>query len=58
MQAAGHGARGIVLGYTPGEKLGHVFNVVNQHGVIRFLDGQTGKPAILNFKQYQLLRTN
>lgn len=38
---------------------GHVFNVVNQNGVARFLDGQTGKPANLsNFKTLQLLRTN
>ncbi len=33
--------------YGPGQT-GHVFNVVNQNGVIRFLDGQTGKAANLN----------
>uniref|UniRef100_UPI001F0CC2D0 toxin glutamine deamidase domain-containing protein n=1 Tax=Serratia microhaemolytica TaxID=2675110 RepID=UPI001F0CC2D0 len=56
---AGSGARGIVFGsYGPGLP-GHVFNVVNQNGTIRFLDGQTGKSAVLGqFKSFQLLRTN
>ncbi|WP_448683689.1 two-partner secretion domain-containing protein [Pseudomonas nicosulfuronedens] len=59
MAGAGDGARGIVFGsYGPGQP-GHVFNVVNQSGVVRYLDGQTGKPANLNdFKTLQLLRTN
>lgn len=59
MASSGNGARGIVFGsYGPGQP-GHVFNVVNQSGVVRFLDGQTGKPANLsNFKTLQLLRTN
>ncbi|WP_080748346.1 toxin glutamine deamidase domain-containing protein [Pseudomonas chlororaphis] len=59
MASSGNGARGIVFGsYGPGQP-GHVFNVVNQNGVVRFLDGQTGKPANLsNFKKLQLLRTN
>ncbi|MBY8930243.1 hypothetical protein J1G34_14460 [Pseudomonas sp. Wu6] len=44
--------------YGPGQP-GHVFNVVNQNGVVRYLDGQTGKPANMNnFKTLQLLRTN
>ncbi|AWH88634.1 DUF637 domain-containing protein [Limnobaculum parvum] len=55
----GSGARGIVFGsYGPGQ-VGHVFNVVNQNGTIRFLDGQIGKSADLSqFKSFQLLRTN
>ncbi|MBX5686930.1 DUF637 domain-containing protein, partial [Pseudomonas aeruginosa] len=59
MANSGNGARGIVFGsYGPGQP-GHVFNVVNQNGVVRFLDGQTGKPANLgDFKSLQLLRTN
>ncbi|MDM3888418.1 toxin glutamine deamidase domain-containing protein, partial [Pseudomonas sp. BCRC 81390] len=59
MANSGNGARGIVFGsYGPGQP-GHVFNVVNQDGVVRFLDGQTGKPANLSdFKTLQLLRTN
>lgn len=59
MASAGNGARGIVFGYNGAGQPGHVFNVVNQKGIIRFLDGQTGKPANLNnFKTLQLLRTN
>ncbi|TYD34517.1 toxin glutamine deamidase domain-containing protein [Xanthomonas sontii] len=55
----GAGARGIVYGsYGPGQP-GHVFNVVNQNGAIRFLDGQTGKAADLDkFKSFKFLRTN
>ncbi|XKY51844.1 hemagglutinin repeat-containing protein [Xanthomonas campestris pv. raphani] len=56
---SGDGARGIVYGsYGPGQP-GHVFNVVNQNGVVRFLDGQTGKAVnITEFKSFSLLRTN
>jgi len=55
---AGNGARGIVFG-TRGNQPGHVFNVVNQNGVIRFLDGQTGKQANFDgFQTLHLLRTN
>jgi hypothetical protein len=59
MTNAGSGARGIVFGsYGPGQP-GHVFNVVNQRGFIRFLDGQTGKAAdMVKFKSFKLLRTN
>ncbi|WP_425273388.1 toxin glutamine deamidase domain-containing protein [Pseudomonas morbosilactucae] len=52
-------ARGIVFGSYGLGQPGHVFNVVNQNGVVRYLDGQTGKPANMsNFKTLQLLRTN
>ncbi|OCG22604.1 toxin glutamine deamidase domain-containing protein [Gilliamella sp. App4-10] len=59
MSNAGPGARGVVFGsYGPGQP-GHVFNVVNQNGKIRFLDGQTGKAAdISKFKSFKFLRTN
>ncbi|WP_072061670.1 toxin glutamine deamidase domain-containing protein [Pectobacterium brasiliense] len=59
MTNAGSGSRGIVYGsYCVGQP-GHVFNVVNQNGVVRFLDGQSGKAADLSqFKSFQLLRTN
>ena len=43
---AGAGSRGIVYGsYGPGQP-GHVFNVVNQNGVVRFLEGQTAKIGV------------
>ncbi|WP_410900999.1 toxin glutamine deamidase domain-containing protein, partial [Pseudoalteromonas sp. SIMBA_162] len=44
--------------YGPGQP-GHVFNVVNQNGTIRFLDGQTGKVVDLSkFTSFKFLRTN
>lgn len=59
MANSGNGARGIVFGSYGPDQPGHVFNVVNQNGIVRFLDGQTGRPANLsNFKTLQLLRTN
>ena len=55
---AGPGARGIVFGSRIG-KPGHVFNVVNQNGTIRFLDGQTGRAATFpNYFSLHLLRTD
>jgi filamentous hemagglutinin len=58
MSYAGPGSRGIVFGDRGSGQVGHVFNVVNQKGVIRFLDGQTGKAASLQgYKGFQLLRT-
>jgi len=61
MQEAGSGARGIVHASRGLGRVGHVFNVVNQDGTVRFLDGQTGKPAEVagkGFQSYQLLRTD
>ncbi|WP_288821649.1 toxin glutamine deamidase domain-containing protein [uncultured Leclercia sp.] len=53
------GARGIVYGSYGIGQPGHVFNVVNQNGTIRFLDGQTGKVAdVSQFKSFKILRTN
>jgi filamentous hemagglutinin len=59
MEAAGPGARGIVFG-TRGSGIGHFFNVVNQGGVVRFLDGQAGGAANLGsgYNGFWLLRTN
>jgi filamentous hemagglutinin len=59
MSIAGDGARGIVYGSNGPGQVGHVFNVVNQNGQVRFLDGQTGKAANLSgYTSFQLLRTN
>ena len=58
ISAAGQGARGIVFG-SRASGVGHVFNVVNQGGAVRFLDGQTGGAASLDgYQAFQLLRTN
>jgi hypothetical protein len=42
MSDAGAGSRGIVIGYKEGSEFSHAFNVVNQNGTIRILDGQIG----------------
>lgn len=44
IEAGGNGARGIVAGYRP-DGTGHFFNVVNDGGTVRFIDGQIGRPA-------------
>ena len=57
-QNAGNGARGVVFG-SRGTETGHFFNVVNQNGTVRFLDGQTGSAADLSrFQGFSFLRTN
>jgi len=62
MTEAGNGARGVVyVGTGASNSVGHVFNVVNQNGVVRFLDGQTRKPVTTWLKEWtdiRLLRTN
>ena len=63
IQAAGPGARGIVYGgvgdvMNPGT--GHFWNVINQAGEVKFLDGQIGE-VVTDFSRFNffgLLRTN
>ena len=58
LSAAGGGSRGIVYGSRSGG-VGHVFNAVNQNGVVRFLDGQTGKVAVVSgYTGFCFLRSN
>ena len=53
------GQRGIIFGNRGYGEIGHVFNVVNQNGTVRFLDGQTGKTANLDgYKDFSFLPTN
>jgi hypothetical protein len=55
--SAGIGSRAIIFGARQGS-IGHVFNAVNQAGVIRFLDGQTGTVATLTgYVEFRFLRT-
>lgn len=57
MTAAGDGARGIVFASRGPGQVGHVFNVVNQNGVIRFLDGQPGRVAPFDgYKSFYCMR--
>lgn len=58
MSQAGPGARGIVFG-SRGANAGHVFNVINQAGVVRYIDFQTGTGASFDgYQGFYLLRTN
>ena len=43
MLKAGPGSRGVV--YVTNGGVGHVFNAVNEGGVVRFLDFQVGEPG-------------
>jgi hypothetical protein len=55
----GVGKAGIIYGESKATGSGHVFNVVNQNGTIRYLDGQTGKAAdITRWKNLYFLPTN
>lgn len=52
------GDRGIVFG-ARGSDPGHVFNAVNQGGVVRFIDFQTGRAASFDgYSGFSFLRTN
>ncbi|MFD0277291.1 toxin glutamine deamidase domain-containing protein [Kitasatospora sp. NPDC127111] len=70
LKVAGPGSRGIVYGLypkapppgsppgTPSVPTAHVFNAVNDGGVVKYLDGQTGKPASFRgFVQLRFMRT-
>ncbi|GAA4760838.1 MULTISPECIES: toxin glutamine deamidase domain-containing protein [Flavobacterium] len=50
--------RAIVFAYNKNSKIGHYFNVYNENGVVKFLDGQIGKKAILDYDVYHILLTN
>lgn len=59
LKTAGDGTRGIVAGEVPNRSYGHFFNVVNDGGVVRYLDGQPGamtSPA--GYSRLWLLPTN
>ena len=49
------GQRGIVYGYIKGRDMGHVFNVVNENGVIKFLDGQKAVKSITDTQKADLI---
>jgi len=51
MQQAGRGAQGIVIGDKVGDPYSHAFNVVNQFGAVRYIDGQIGG-GVKNIGQY------
>jgi RHS repeat-associated protein len=59
LEQEGPGARGIVWGSRGAGAIGHVFNAVNQGGVIRYIDFQSGGAASFEgFKSFDFLLTN
>ena len=59
MGRLGPGTRGVVYGYRGTSQEGHVFNVINQRNVIKFIDGQSGGAARLTgYKEFHLLITS
>jgi hypothetical protein len=59
MRDAGPGSRAIVFGQSSSAEIGHFFDVVNDGGTIRFLDGQSGTTAAMApYDRFWLLRTN
>jgi len=62
LDAAGSGARGIVVGSRGIGQIGHAFNAVNRGGIVFLVDGQTGGIHPLsylnNFVRFWFLRTN
>jgi filamentous hemagglutinin len=52
------GQRGIIYGKINSNGIAHVFNVYNEKGIIKFIDGQTGKRADLICDNYKFLPTN
>jgi filamentous hemagglutinin len=53
------GDRGIVYGYRGPRFEAHYFNVVNQNGTIRFLDGQAGTSQNMSgFQYFMFMGTN
>jgi hypothetical protein len=59
MLNAGSGAGGIISGSRGPNEAGRVFNVINQNGSVRFLDGQTGVPSKFgDWHNFHLLMIN
>ena len=59
LEEEGLGARGIVWGSRGTGAIGHVFNAVNQGGVIRYIDFQSGGAASFEgFKSFDFLLTH
>jgi RHS repeat-associated protein len=56
LSQSGNGARGIVAGNWMNGVGGHVFNVINDNGIIEFVDGQTGIGGSLHFYNMQNIR--
>jgi hypothetical protein len=57
ISSGGDGARGIIVGYRVNSA--HAFNVINNSGVVQFIDGQSGiADPVDQFVMYEFVRTN
>ncbi|WP_331740771.1 toxin glutamine deamidase domain-containing protein (plasmid) [Streptomyces sp. NBC_00015] len=54
---AGDGSRGIVFTWQEGDDIGHFFNVVNHGGNVKFLDGQAGGYADMDWDNWDFMHT-
>nr|WP_165425621.1 toxin glutamine deamidase domain-containing protein [Streptomyces sp. BK022] len=57
LHEAGDGARGVVFAWHEGADLGHYFNAVNYGGDVKFLDGQAGGYADLDYDHREFMHT-
>ena len=64
MQSYGNGSRAIIHASRRVGERGHIFNAVNENGVIQILDGQIGAAGGINmmkgngYQRYNIFRTN
>jgi Papain fold toxin 1, glutamine deamidase len=51
--------RGIVFGNKGPKRVGHVFNVIKENGMVKFVDGQSGTAANLHngYISFKYLKT-
>ncbi|MHB9858889.1 RHS repeat-associated core domain-containing protein [Streptomyces sp. YIM S03343] len=54
---AGDGARGVIFAWRDGADLGHFFNAVNHGGNVKFLDGQAGGYADMDWDHWEFMHT-
>ncbi|MFF4316936.1 toxin glutamine deamidase domain-containing protein [Streptomyces sp. NPDC001507] len=54
---AGDGARGVIFAWNEGADIGHFFNAVNHGGNVKFLDGQAGGYADMDWDHWELMHT-
>ncbi|MDQ0904036.1 RHS repeat-associated protein [Streptomyces canus] len=54
---AGNGARGVIFAWQEGSDVGHFFNAVNHGGNVKFLDGQAGGYADMDWDHWELMHT-
>ncbi|WP_442818919.1 toxin glutamine deamidase domain-containing protein [Streptomyces sp. NBC_01235] len=54
---AGNGSRGVIFAWQEGADVGHFFNAVNHGGNVKFLDGQAGGYADMDWDHWEFMHT-